>query len=311
MTTAAETRRLLLQQLQNTLPDPGSGRTAARHRSLIDVARRVPVGVARLVEAHCDAVSILHEAGIRPRPETVYGVWASASPDDPVLTDRVLSGSKRFCSGLGIVDRALVTVSTPSGGELLVDINVRTGPRVAHRVDAWSTPALAETMTGDTTFVQVDVTSDAIVGGDRWYLTRPGFWHGAMGPAACWAGATLGIIDVARDTETDDHHRLAQVGAMEAAAWTLPAIFERAGDQIDAAPKDRDAAEHRARAVRHTTERLCSDVLDRFSRAMGPRPFVECPELSRRFADTHLYLRQHHGERELEALAAVAREVSP
>ena len=58
------------------LPHPGEGRTAERWRTLADVARR-DVTVARVVEAHVDAVSILHEAGLDREPNALYGVWAA------------------------------------------------------------------------------------------------------------------------------------------------------------------------------------------------------------------------------------------
>ena len=54
-------------------------------------------------------------------------------------------------------------------------------------------------------------------------------------------------------------------------------------------------------------ERTCTDVADRFSRAFGPRPFVSDRAMAQRFADLHLYMRQHHGERELGAIADLAR----
>ena len=36
-----------------------------------------------------------------------------------------------------------------------------------------------------------------MVGGLHWYLNRPGFWHGAINPAACWAGGALSLIESA------------------------------------------------------------------------------------------------------------------
>jgi hypothetical protein len=47
---------------------------------------------------------------------------------------------------------------------------------------------------------------------------------------------------------------------------------------------------------------MATEMLDRFGRAFGPRPFTADAEISQRWADTHLYLRQHHGERDLAEL---------
>lgn len=290
------------------LPRPGTGRTADRHLALMDIAHRFPVGVGRLAEAHCDAVAILREAEREPRPGALYGVWASnGGGSGPTLSGNVLDGSKSFCSGLGIVDRALMTVHDERGGSVLLDVDARRDDTVAHDITGWSTWALTDTNTGSVTYRNHEVDDDAVVGGPDWYLQRPGFWHGACGPAACWAGSTSGVVAAARSITRDDPHQLAHLGAMEAIEWALRALLVQAGQEIDASPGDALLGERRARSLRHTTERLCADVLDRFGRAFGPRPFTTDPVLAQRVADTHLFLRQHHGERELGALADVAR----
>lgn len=224
------------------LPHPGEGSTAERLRALMDLARTRPVGVARLAEAHCDAVSILHEADRKPVPGTVYGVWASGHADDLRLEGSTVTGVKRFCSGLGIVERALVTVTDTAGAERLVDVAVDPDDGVAFDTTGWATAALSDTATGDVRFDAHEIDSDRVVGTPGWYLDRPGFWHGACGPAACWAGGTLGLIDVAHRLRDADPHRGAQTGALEAAAWGLEALFDAAGREIDASPDDRLAA---------------------------------------------------------------------
>ncbi len=304
----------LLRRLFDTggleLPRPAAGDTPRRFRELIEIARTFPVGVVRLAEAHTDACAILCELGHEPRPGSLYGVWASASPTGgPELAGDVLNGTKRFCSGLGIVDRALVTVTDRSGASILVDVDVVVADTIATDTSRWSTVALDDTATGDITFTNHTVDPDARIGSPGDYLDRPGFWHGALGPAAAWAGSVLGIIDVADAMTSDDPHQRAHVGAMTATRWSLTALFDAAGREIDDDPDSIDAAEVRARSIRHVTERSCADVMDRFDRAFGPRPLTTDPDLARRVADTHLYLRQHHGERELAALVDAARRV--
>lgn len=290
------------------LPDPGAGSTASRHRALIELARTCPVGIARLAEAHCDAVAILHEADREPVPGLLYGVWASAGPDDVRLDGTTVTGTKPFCSGLGIVERALVTVTDANGDQRLLDVDVEPDDGIELDTSVWCTSALSDTATGTVRFDDHSIHPDRVVGPSGWYLDRVGFWHGACGPAACWAGATLGLVDAAHHMDGFDPHRRAQVGALEAAAWGLEAMFDAAGREIDDAPDDRAAAERRARSLRHLTERMCADVLDRFGRAFGPRPFTTDAALAARFADVHLYLRQHHGERELGDISPVDAE---
>ena len=65
-------------------------------------------------------------------------------------------------------------------------------------------------------------------------------------------------------------------------------------------------ARARALAARHLVERLCVDALDRFGRAVGPGPLAFDAAVARRHAELSLYVRQCHGERDLEALADLA-----
>jgi alkylation response protein AidB-like acyl-CoA dehydrogenase len=310
--TAADRFRDLVARGELDLPDPGGGASGERLVALFELARLQPVSVARLAEAHTDALAILHEAGRQPDASALYGVWASAGPHDVRLVADAegrlrLHGCKPFASGLGIVDRALVTViDDRSGGQpgrLLVDVSVR-GSEVAHRLDDWVCDALRDAATGAAEFTGHRLDVDDIVGGSGWYLDRVGFWHGACAPAACWAGAAAGLLDASEQLVDDDPHRRANLGAMRSTVWAMRSLLWAAGGQIDASPDDIEWARARAYALRSTVERLATDLLDRFGRAFGPRPFAHDAALSQRWSDTHLYLRQHHGERDLAAAGA-------
>jgi hypothetical protein len=64
---------------KDPIPLSGSGHTAKRHRKLMEVGRE-SVSLARLVEAHWDAIAILAEAGRQAETDALYGVWASEIP---------------------------------------------------------------------------------------------------------------------------------------------------------------------------------------------------------------------------------------
>ncbi len=298
--------RVRLRRLQAAgglaLPFPAGGRTAQRHVQLYELARRESVSVARLAEGHADALAVLAEADRSPVPGSLYGVWASESSAGALslTADGRLDGVKPFCSGLGIVDRALVTVNGLDGVDLL-DLDVHAGEAVRHDLSAWQTEALAATATG-TMHVhgrRVDL-AEARIGDGRadWYLRRTGFWHGACGPASCWAGAAAALVDTAEGLCDADPHRRAHLGALRSAAWSMRALLDVAGRQIDDAPDDRAAAQGRALAVRHQIERRSTEVLDRFGRAFGPRPLAGDPAVAQRVQDLGLYLRQCHNERD-------------
>lgn len=269
----------------------------------------MPIGVARLAEAHTDAVAILGEANRQPHPSALYGVWASQNATQGVdydLDRGTISGAMGFASGLGIVERALVTARTPDG-TVLIDVDVA-APRdrtIEFDSGSWASPAFADTATGSITFSDHQVHGDDVICEPGWYLRRAGFWQGACAPAACWAGGAMGLIDAAGSYVDDDPHRRAHHGALLAHAWTLGAILDAAGNQIDDAPNDGEGAQRVARSLRFTVATICRDVLDRFGRAFGPRPYVHDGAISQRVLDLDMYIKQHHAERELPAVSTL------
>lgn len=303
----------MLAEGQLDLPLPGRGSTPERHKALAEFGR-ADLSLARLAEAHVDAVAILAEAGRQAQSDALYGVWASEIPDRPLLLEQDgtglrLNGEKHFCTGAGLVDRALVTVS---GNEsLLIEVDLRTNRQsIFFDASSWITTAFADTRTALTKFQDVPVADADIIGPPRWYLDRPGFWHGACGPAACWAGGALGLVDYASRQSRADPHTLAHLGAMAAEAWGLSSYLELAGREIDADPCSAVTAQMRALKVRHLVERACTEIMQRTARAYGPRPLAFDRPISQRFRELELYIRQSHAEHDLESLGRSVKAVS-
>jgi hypothetical protein len=108
-----------------------------------------------------------HSAG----PTALYGMWASETTDRTLRLNgtprgRELNGSKAFCSGAGLIDRALVTVAAPE--QRLVDVDLRAN-RSHMLIDytAWIACAFAETRTATVEFVAAEVAPGAIIQGPR------------------------------------------------------------------------------------------------------------------------------------------------
>ena len=299
----------LLQAGQLDLPLPGGGETGRRLEALAEFARR-DLSAGRLIEAHADACAILAEAS-HEAPDGLFGVWASEGPSSRVLAAPEshgwrLDGMKQYCSGLGIVDHALVTARGPDGNLLfLVSLD---RPGIAFDGSTWRTDALAATATGTVTIEDLRLPPSHLVGDPGFYLERPGFWHGAVGVAACWAGGAAAVAEAFRESEREDAHTFAHAGAVEAERWSIGALLDAAAREIDGDPLDASGrARVRALVVRHLVERACRDVIDRAGRALGPGPLALDEEHRRRVADLTLYIRQHHAERDLEQLGRLAR----
>lgn len=291
---------------RGVLPYPGLGRTPARHRALWELGRK-DLSLARIAEAHADALAILAEAGRSARPGALYGVWASDGPQSRVTATRSdhrgwrLHGVKQYCSGAAFATSALVTAHA-DGAVLLFDVAID-HPGIRPLPSTWASPALADTATAPVSFDEVLLPADSVVGEANWYLTRPGFWHGGIGPAACWAGGAQSLVDAAVAANRSDPHSRAHVGALQAASFGMSAVLEQAGREIDADPHDeRGHARTRALKVRHLIERWCTEILDRFGRATGPQLLCFDAQIARQHMALTVYIRQCHAERDLETI---------
>ncbi len=300
----------LLPWIQAKVPPMGAGLSIARLSFLTTVARH-DLGLARLIEGHLDATQILREAGCPAETDKLYAIWASGGPADttdlkedrPRDVNAGLTGSKPFCSGSDIVDRALVYVYP---AEQLVDINMRgTGSQENLKFEAgqWISTAFAQTHNWTVRFEGLPVSDDSRIGGHKWYFDRAGFCLGALAPAACWTGGAMGLVDSVRQRTLNDGHARAHLGAMVSSVCSMNAMLGWGADQIDADPENSSGSMFpTALLVRHHIERACTDILDRFGRTLGPRPFAFESVNARRIAELTLYIRQCHAERDMEEL---------
>lgn len=299
------------------LPFPGEGATAERFDRLTELGR-TDLSLARLAEAHTDAVAILHEAGRTPPPGSSLGVWAAEGPGSRLAATRCgdrlhLRGAKRWCSGAGIVTHALVTAHEGDRAILVLLPVGRERDGVTIHDDGWVSPAFTVTRTER---IEVDTTlpADAVVGPDGFYLDRPGFWYGAIGVAACWAGGIAGLADLldptsptpSKPSRDDSPMRLARART-RGEIWNLRAILHTAAERIDSGeladrPDERAAL---ALTVRHLVDRSADAVIHDVTRTLGPGPMAHDADLARRLVELQLYVRQSHADRDLDTLATL------
>ena len=89
-------------------------------------------------------------------------------------------------------------------------------------------------------------------------------------------------------------------------------VMQQAAGEIDADPEDRcGEAKRRALVVRHAVHHAAQEVLVHAAAAGGARPFCLDAEQARRVADLYVYLAQHHGPQDANALGAMAGEGWP
>ena len=258
-------------------PLPGRGQTARRFDLLRGTAENDLV-LGRLVEAHADALAIISELSGPPGGAGQrWGVWA-AGPADSVQACRStrtgwhLEGIKAWCSGASLVTHALVDASTVAGQQLFaVDL---ADPGIAIGSPAWVGPGMVR---ADTRSVRFHQASGLAVGQPGQYLTRPGFWAGAIGVAACWHGGTIAVARplLERSRHRLEPHLLAHLGSVHVHLEQNRAILASAARQVD----EHFCRDHQllAGAVRTTVERNAVAVVDRAAERLDPPPSLTTP----------------------------------
>lgn len=313
MTGGGLTAQVWAESRQN-LPLPGRGRTRARMEALADLGAR-DLSLAKLVEPHHDADAILADlGGERPAHDELWAVWAAETPAARLRATRTgerwrLAGTKAFCSGAGLVTHALLTAEAEAedggSGARLFAVDVSTarsvGGIVVGPVD-W----VGSGMRGSgTRTLQVHDLAARAVGGPGDYIERPGFWHGAVGVAACWLGGTravAGLLERAAGRRRLDPHAAAHLGAMTALLDSATAHLHAVADQFDDPEVSVRSARRLAHSVRATIVNAAEEVLLRSGRALGPAPLAFDADHAQRVADLGVFIRQQHSERDLAEL---------
>lgn len=294
------------------LPLPASGRTAERWHGLARLAEE-DIAAARIAETHVDAVAILDELGGKP-PESgqLWAVWAAESPDAVLTATKMcggaftLNGTKVWCQGAGFCTNALVTARLDDGRRGLFAVTIA-GHAVRALPSTWWNAGMAGS---DTRPVQFSNAHAVAVGDPGDYMNRPGFWHAAIGVAACWLGGARRVAEPlyrCAGSRSADAYSLAHLGAVDAALAAGDAMLATAAAQIDDDPFDRTGtAQLLARRVRSIIEHAADEAITRTGRALGPGPLCQDGRHAQRVADLSIYIRQSHAERDLAELGRLA-----
>ena len=309
LAASAQLRELVEQGLDR-LPLPGHGATLARWQALAVVGEH-DLSLAKLYEGHTDALAILAELGLPAdaKRDATWGVWAAEGPAGRVVIESQpgntvrLHGTKHWCSGAAQLSHGLLTAWCADGrGPQLVAVAM---DQAAVAVDAspWQAVGMAGSASVDVSFDGAQARPVGAVGA---YLTRPGFWQGGAGVAACWHGGATAIGGALRRKLSAtaaagrSAFQLAALGRIDLQLESTRALLRDAAQWIDVHPQADASA--MALRVRLAVEAAATQVLDDAGRALGATPFCRDARFARMAADLPVFVRQSHAERDLAAL---------
>ncbi|WP_282063864.1 acyl-CoA dehydrogenase family protein [Roseobacter litoralis] len=273
-------------------------RPKALTRSLVQIAE-IDLSLARLYEGHVNGlalVSVHGDASPFQDSKSILGVWGADHLTDAVAlnADNNLTGTKRFCSGLGVIDTAVVTAEASVGQRmLLVDV---TDPD-RQDLTTWNMAGMQASRSGDFTFDGLIVDDDARLGPPGAFGIEPHLVGGVWRIAAVQAGGTLGLLNAAIAAlhargHLGAEHQIARLAPLAARTLASLPYITRAARIVSCTPKDTEAAVAQSIAARLLTEEIAQDAIAAVEQSVGLAMFDADHPVGHRARDLAAYLRQ-------------------
>lgn len=314
------------------------GGTGPLMRALRRIGRAsLPLG--RLFEGHVNALRLVAAYGTPEQAEgaaadaragRLFGVWAAEVPERGLVLEkgmRRLRGGKIWCSGAGLVERALVPARAPDGVRMLL----LPLPKGTGRADlsVWTASGMRASATGNVDFGGMEVGPGALIGPPEVYFAQPGFSGGAWRFLAVHLGGIEAVVEALRrhlaaTGRGGDPHQQARLGlalaeAETARLWVREAARMAEGPEAgDAEAPDGGAGAgngdghprgEAARIVayvdlaRGAVERAGLAAMELAQRSIGLGAFLRPAPVERIARDLATYLRQPGPDRALTSAA--------
>ena len=288
----------------------GWGSEPSGTQAVFDALRklgRANLSTARLFEGHVNAVKLVQlyaGGGVRTRAfkavrnGALLGVWGADDADHPASLEMregtaTLSGAKRFASGLGLVEQAVIAVKTEAGLRLLL---VPTGDAARADTSGWRVGGMRATASGTFDLTGLTVPAANILGKPDDYLIEPHFEGGIWRYCAAHLGAAEALYEAMRGgllerERAGDPHQQKRLVECAIAVETARMWILRAAKAVEAAGAKPEKAALSLLA-REVTEHSCLLVMDRVESALGMSAYVEGTIVERTCRDLRLFLRQ-------------------
>lgn len=238
----------------------------------------------------------------------IWGFWAAESVNSRVIIEPLgddlctLNGVKFACPGAADIGYALITgwYSDETAPHLVHMELAQPGVRVSQ--GDWHPIGMAADTSHD---VSLENATGRLVGGPGFYVTRPGFWHGSAGMAACWFGGALSLGNLLREALAERKGlptalQLAALGKVHLELSQGVLQLQGAATWLDLNPA-RDAKAV-ALSLRIAIRQIAKKVLDEVSNTLGVSSFYRNALFANLAADLPVFVRLNSSEDELARL---------
>lgn len=259
---------------------------------------RANLSVGRLVEGHVNALRLIRLYGQPTQQSAVsgsvlHGVWG-ADDDPPVRIlsregkDARLGGGKRFCSGLGLVGRAVVTAQGDDGAPQMLLVDVADHRRADPT--SWQVSGMRATASGR---YDLEGVQAGLLGQPGDFLREPHFEGGIWRYLALHTGGLEALAEAVRQKLGTQPHPLqaARLVELVTAANTARLWTEAAALAVES-PRPGPLAVTRALLARQAVETACQQGIALAERAVGTLAFASGTDIDRIRRDLAFFLRQ-------------------
>lgn len=265
------------------------------------------LSLGRIFEGHVNAAQIVRAYGTAAQVAALerdlsagrsLGVWnTDAQPDGVEIVTAEggyrLTGAKKFATGAGHIDGALITARREDGAKQLVLVPMA-GEEARADNSAWRVRGMRGSASGTFDFTGMVVATDALIGAPGDYEREPRFSAGAWRFAAVQLGAVEALLRHWRDHllatgKATDPIQRARIGQSIVAGRSAGLWVARAARLAET---ERPEAIAHVLMTRGVVEEAALAAMDGAARAVGTASFFEESRIDRITRDLSLYLRQ-------------------
>lgn len=302
--------------LPGQLLDFNMPNTPALLKILKDIGK-ANLSVGRIYEGHINTLYLIHLYGTASQQAHWYrgvaeeghlfGIWNTQAADGiNFITEGgslALKGSKTFCSGASLVNRALVTgnIDLPlkKGWQMCI-IDMGRIPDQQIDRDSWKPLGMKASGSYKVDFSGYLLSDTELLAKPATYLTQPYFNGGAIRFAAVQLGGAEAIAQLTLDylnelSRTDDTMQQMRISNMMTQLITGRLWLEQAGKHYDewaSAGTHNEELIAFANMTRVSIEEICLKIMDESNRCVGARGLMHPYTLERVYRDLTFYLRQ-------------------
>lgn len=324
---------LLAAPLPKNFGGLGIGLESGTNFALLQILKHLGRGnpvVGRVYEGHFNALLLIKLFGTDEQFEhfaedakrgKLFGVWNTQADDgvkiSPIGNDKFrLTGSKIFATGIGFVNRPLVTGALPKkkGWQMFVVPLDETDATI----DAswWNPLGMRATRSFKIDFSGVEIKQKNLIGKPENYYRQPWFSGGSIRFAAVQIGAAEAIFDETRKylqmlKRTGDPYQKMRLGEMAILVESGNLWLKEAAEKLDEYMKKPSKAKSEnflayANMMRSAIEKICVQIMDLCKKSVGARGLNKPFHFERIIRDLTIYLCQPAPD---AALADVGRYV--